>query len=478
MKTTPTFMVFLIIVIEGYIVLSSELLAIRQTVPFVGSGTDTVSIIIAAVLMPLAFGYYMGGLYRSTHSQVLARNSIRKKLTRNLAISSIFLLLGLSTLPVLVFFLTLLSAEIYHRLLMVSLYAAIFLVTPVYLLGQTVPLVSNYFSREALSKITGKMLFFSTVGSFMGATFSTLVLMTFLGVNYTVIFNFLLLCSLILILSKNNKERLITVLGLAAICVAINSGAVMSTLKIVSNNQYNTIMVYEDKEGMRHFVQNNSDSSGIDKNGKRHAYIEEAEKHFLIPLQNPALPPKDILVIGAGGFTFGLNDTKNSFTYVDIDPSLEKVATKYFLKQPLTPNKKFVPYAIQGYFNTTDSSYDLILLDVYNGDITLPEDLVTIEFFTSIKKHLKPGGILLINFIVSPTFVDRMSPHLENTLRAVFPHVSRQMIGDFDGWNQDPNVRNNALYFYRNPPDGNDRTDTIYTQDKNPIFFDKPQERR
>lgn len=62
---------FTIIVLEGYVVLSSELLAIRQTIPFAGSGTDTISIIIAAVLMPLAFGYYAAGRFRpDPHSPV------------------------------------------------------------------------------------------------------------------------------------------------------------------------------------------------------------------------------------------------------------------------------------------------------------------------------------------------------------------------------------------------------------------------
>jgi len=58
------FFLFFIIFLEGYVVLSAELIAIRLTVPFVGSGTDTVSIIIAAVLMPLAVGYYVGGQYK------------------------------------------------------------------------------------------------------------------------------------------------------------------------------------------------------------------------------------------------------------------------------------------------------------------------------------------------------------------------------------------------------------------------------
>lgn len=59
-----TFALFTLIILEGYVVLSSELIAIRLNLPFVGSGTDTISIIIAAILMPLAFGYHAGGRFK------------------------------------------------------------------------------------------------------------------------------------------------------------------------------------------------------------------------------------------------------------------------------------------------------------------------------------------------------------------------------------------------------------------------------
>lgn len=48
---------FLIIFLEGYVVLASEILAIRQTLPNLGGATDSTAIIIAGVLMPLALGY-------------------------------------------------------------------------------------------------------------------------------------------------------------------------------------------------------------------------------------------------------------------------------------------------------------------------------------------------------------------------------------------------------------------------------------
>ncbi|MGB0719517.1 MAG: hypothetical protein ACPGRX_03535, partial [Bdellovibrionales bacterium] len=95
-KTLPVFFLFVIIVLEGYVVLSSELLAIRQSIPFVGSGTDTVSIIIAAVLMPLAFGYQAGGRFKPGFNENGKYHSIRRKLITNILISMVILLGGLS----------------------------------------------------------------------------------------------------------------------------------------------------------------------------------------------------------------------------------------------------------------------------------------------------------------------------------------------------------------------------------------------
>ena len=55
---------FAVILLEGFVVLAFELLAIRQLIPFVGSSTDVVAIVIGAVLMPLSFGYYSGGDFK------------------------------------------------------------------------------------------------------------------------------------------------------------------------------------------------------------------------------------------------------------------------------------------------------------------------------------------------------------------------------------------------------------------------------
>lgn len=473
-KTLPVFLLFIIIVLEGYVVLSSELLAIRQTIPFVGSGTDTVSIIIAAVLMPLAFGYQAGGRYRPGFSASGKYRSIRKKLINNMFISMIILLLGLSYMLINIFFYSLINMGITHRLVLITLYSAAFLVYPVYLLGQTIPLVSNYFSKEKLAKVTGKILFFSTLGSFLGAVFSTLVLMANIGVHHTVSLNFVILAVLIMLLSKQKLTE-ITLLAVAIVGASfyLNSGSMMANFNIVENNQYNTIIVVEE-DGERHLVMNNNGSSMYSEDGRKHDYVEFIEKISITPILN-AEEPKDILVIGAGAFTMGFEDTTNTYDFIDIDKSLKKISEEYILKAELTDNKTFHTVPARAFLTQSNKQYDLIILDAYLGDLTLPEHLITVEFFEHVKSHVKPNGSVVGNFIASPNLANRFSRKLDNTLREVFPNINRYIVEEHDVWNTDKNRTANVIYSYTHFPE--EDTDKIYTDNKNTVFYDKPQNR-
>ena len=126
LNTHYRFLLFLVIIIEGYIVLSTELLAIRQSIPFVGSGTDTVSVIIAAVLMPLAFGYQAGGNFKIKRL-FGKRITVRRKLIINITIAALILLPGLSYQFMLMFFSFLSSLEITNRIHQISIYSILFL---------------------------------------------------------------------------------------------------------------------------------------------------------------------------------------------------------------------------------------------------------------------------------------------------------------------------------------------------------------
>lgn len=475
-KIDRVLFLFIVIVLEGYVVLSTELLAIRQTIPYIGSGTDTVSIIIAAVLMPLAFGYHAGGKF-TPRIQNGRYYGVRQKLIFNIMVAMFILLIGLSYVLISAFFMTLANMGMDNRLVMASLYSAIFLVTPVYLLGQTIPLISNFFSKKKLSEITGQMLFLSTMGSFMGAVFSTLVLMATIGVHYTAAINFIILGFLVFFLSRKKMTETVFYAGVMVVAgLTLNSDHAMKIFNIVDNNQYNTIAVIEDPETGRHLSLNNSDSSLYNDAGRKHAYVELAEKLAIEPIMSAA-EPKEILVIGAGAFTFGIDDKTNNYDFVDMDKALKWVAEDYILKKKLSPNVTFHPLEVRAYFMKTDKKYDMILLDAYLGDLTLPEHLVTQEFFRQVKGHLKENGIVIANFIASPNFSTPFSRHIDNTFRSVFPHISRHVMSDeYNPWNENPNLITNILYIYRDHPGAD--AEKVYTDNKNTVFYDKPKSRK
>lgn len=471
-------LLFITILIEGYVVLACELIAIRQLIPFVGSGTEVIAIVISAVLMPLAIGYHFGGMTVARLRRKKQICSIRKVLLRNLISALIVLGLGLSYVFMELFFTVLEVAGVQHRMAQTFVYVMLFLVGPVFMLGQTVPLVSNYFSRKNLSQVTGHMLFFSTIGSFFGSIFTTIVLMSIIGVHHTVIVTMALLAGLTVMLSRRmlSYETLLAGISLAAV-VGLNQSSTMSALNIVSNNAYNTVIINDvkDEPGSRILIANRSYSSKIsDDPNHQFDYWKYIQRHFIDPVMDGSQPPKKILIIGAGGFAIGESDTHNHYTYIDIDPALKEVSERHFLKRKLSDNKKFIPMSARAFLMQNKDKYDLILIDAFTNKHSIPLECTTREFLLAVKAHLKTGGIVLVNVLSSPTFNERFTVRYHNTFASVFPQFSRQVLGDFNAWDADTSKikkQHNIIYSYHDSPFTGDMT--IYTDDLNTFSLDR-----
>jgi len=482
-----SFLLFIIIFIEGYVVLASELLAIRLVVPWVGSGTDVISIVIAAVLLPLAFGYHFGGRFQSVRkAKGLGFMSIRKKLLQNIMVSSVILCLGLSYTLLGSFFAALYGMGVEHRLVQAAIYAGLFLVYPVFLLGQTIPLISHYYSSHKLAEMTGKMLFFSTVGSFMGSIFSTVILMSTIGVHNTSIFIVFLLSTLILLLMKRNQLKPLAVaIAVLVVSYHFNSGTELERQGIVNNNGYNTVHVLPysgDEDAVIMMLNDNASSSYKEGEGSIYNYAHYIEGHFIKPIDTTK-DPKKILVLGAAGFTLGIFDTHNEYIFVDIDPDLKEIAEEKFLKQELTPNKKFSVVGARGFLTNAAQkgvTFDLVIQDTFSGGYSVPEHLVTREYFEQVRSVLKPGSVMIMNTLASASFEDIYSQRLDNTVRSVFPRVSRLAVPGvgkaFNAWEATKISRGlystNVVYTYHHNPKANEENG-IYTDDKNTVFLDK-----
>jgi len=471
----PTLILFLIIFLEGYVVLSTELIAIRLLLPYTGSGTDTVSIIIAAVLMPLAFGYYYGGRFKKRVGGEGRPYLIRDKLIFNLVVSALILTPGLSFVFLdQAFEIAMRDWGWTNRLWLTTAYAGIFLVTPVFLLGQTVPLVSNYFSHQRLPAVAGRMLFFSTIGSFMGAVFCTLVLMTTIGVHNTVTVTIGCMMVLVFLLARKKRSGApLLMVAVFAVAALLNSDAMMKRHDIVGNNLYNLIQI--DETTFRDTIMlklNRTYASAVykdDSSVPRLDYVAFIEETFLQPLYQSDTP-KDILVLGAGGFTMGYEDSRNNYIFVDIDKDLKHVAETHLLREELGPNKVFVPIEARAFLNQDDQLYDLIILDLYRDPISAPEYLVTLDFFLQVKARLKEGGVIAGNYFASPNFHDAYSVRLDNTMRAAFPNLNRHVIRTYNAFDDKARWAN-VIYSYRHD---SARAQGIYTDNLNRSPFDKP----
>lgn len=459
-------LLYLVIFIEGYVVLSSEILAMRQISPFIGTGTDIISIILASFLLPLAVGYDTGGKFKP--QKIFGYFiTVRKKILINFVIAASLMTFGLSYRLLFTFFYKVFSLEIYNRILATSIYSALFVIIPIYLLGQTVPLISRYFHQHQNAKTTGKILFISTLGSVSGAIFPPLFLMYFLGAHHATTLNFLLLTCLTVLLSK----RLLSWSVFLMVClftfnIIINSNYMLLSLAVKKNNRYGTIATRHENGYNYLRINHNQDSKYNPDTKRKHDYIEFAERIAIHPIMTNNDPAREILIIGAGGFTFGHEDKKNKYTFVDIDSDLQGIAERYILKEPIGENKKFVPQEARAFLRSNDKKFDVIYLDAYLGGLSIPEQLVTKEFYTQVYDTLNDKGVLVINMIVSPNFSNTFTRSLDNTILSVFPNISRVAINDtYVVWNEKENIAGNVAYIYKK--NEGDNTKEIYTDTQN-----------
>ncbi|MCP8351874.1 hypothetical protein [Candidatus Synchoanobacter obligatus] len=147
-----------LVLAEGFVVLASEVTLMRLLMPYVGSGIDVTAILITAILLPMAYGYaYAGTLGHASNEQVVAR-----RLCYNFFMAQAILLVGLSYLKVDLFFHLCGVIGLVNHWILTAIYAVLFVVYPVFLLAQTLPLVTAYFKEVGARQLTGQLLFFST----------------------------------------------------------------------------------------------------------------------------------------------------------------------------------------------------------------------------------------------------------------------------------------------------------------------------
>jgi predicted membrane-bound spermidine synthase len=404
--------IFIIIFLEGFISIGIELLAIRTTIPYIGSNIVNTSIIIGIFLLFLSLGYYYGGTIK---------DKFEEKLLQNLTKAAFIFVIGTNVIFLDTFFLMLFKNV--NPIFSLMIYNLIIIGPIIFLLGQTIPIVINFLNIDNISKTNSIVLFLSTLGSFLGSILTTLLLFNFFGVDYTIFifaFVFVLLICLILFLLWNQKiiKQTIYIARyiFGSIFIIYISFTNIIINKYIYQNNYSSTQIME-HNSIKYLIINNSLSASFNKetNNSEFDYIKFIQNEIQnnSKYNNHGL---NILIIGSGGFTISLPDTKNNYTYIDIDKNLKEEVEKHFLKSQI--NHNFIGEDIRKYLLYTKEKYDIIVMDVYNNNHTIPQYLITKEFFENINKHIKDDGKIYLNIIsnLNSKYANHINQTINKTL--------------------------------------------------------------
>jgi SAM-dependent methyltransferase len=221
-----------------------------------------------------------------------------------------------------------------------------------------------------------------------------------------------------LLLANRNMKIIAFSLSTAAIAAAFNSQH-----DVTADTAYAEYIVGDvtlsGQQNPRAFWVNKSTASLIDDSEPPNytRYIKHLRQ---ILLDDLGFKGKEILVLGAGGFTLSHHEQLNRYTYVDIDPAIREIAEKHFLHETITG--EFIADDARRFIATTERRFDAVVVDVYSSHTSIPSHLVTREFWAGTRRALKPDGVLLANLILDGKLE---SPYARNLLATIESEYGR-----------------------------------------------------
>lgn len=407
----PRNLLYLIVFIEGFCSLGAEVIALRRLVPHVGSAIVVTAPTIGLFLLALALGYGSGARVSERFTAVVARNFL---------ISALLVGLGLARVTVDGLF-----AQVQPTWLAYLLFVGAVLCPVAWLLGQTVPVLTNLMKHLRTGEASGYALYWSTLGSFLGSVSLSLVVMQWLGVSAAVLVCAVLLALGSLLLASPSWLAWGKSLSVGVVAAFINLQPNASVLDTVYADYTVKPIQRPDLLNPRGFLINNSLASLMDDSQPpKYARYVQHLRHII--LDELGLVGGDILVLGAGGFTLSHQEPTNRYTFVDIDPKIREIAEQRFLKEPIRGT--FIVDDARRFVRTTDQRFDAVVVDVFSSHTSIPGHLVTQEFWKDTRRTLTPTGVLLINLILDGRLETPYARNLLATIDSVYGRCAVEVL--------------------------------------------------
>ena len=375
---------------EGAVVMGTELCGAKLLAPYFGSSLYVWACVMALTLGGLAAGYFLGGRFslHKNHHAILMRTVL------GAAVYIACLPLGSFLWVYFAAHLSLIPA--------VLLSSSFVLFPPVLMMGMVSPLLIKSLTSlpEEAGKKAGEIYAISTCGGIFFIFLQAFYTIPHWGLTLSLLFNAALLGSFSLVYFIRIKQffpLLFLAASLFFSCQSIRSNihtryetdGLMGKLEVRDIDRQPGIAL----QNCRFLMINNIIQSciGLDSGESKLPYATVLEKNLSLLCPQA----KNALVLGLGGGVISnlLDKKKISVTAAELDERMIWVSKQYF---GLSPNIKILHDDARHALYSLKESYDLIVLDLFAGEVT-PAHVLSLESFRQLHGLLKPHGFLFMN---------------------------------------------------------------------------------
>lgn len=415
----------------GMTVMGVELSATRLLAPYFGTSSIVYTVVIGLIMISMSIGNVLGGRSADKHNDLGRLFSLLWVVALWVAVIPLLGKYVITLVTVLMMYVLpgnlLVAGSVVSCLLVFS--------APLLILGMVSPYLVKLGVRdmENSGRTTGEIYAASTIGSIIGTFIPTFLTIPYIGTMKSFLVFALalnLICLYYFITRKKGLAKVLitTVLTAALLILPVkNSFAFWTDVVLEDESLYNYLQVTENSNsvilstnvafGVQSVYMKNRKLSGL--------YYDYAVTSPLMLKEASAKKPADILVLGMGTGTFA-KECKYFFPEsridgVEIDQKIVDLSKKYFglsdkdARIYINDGRTFLSSPEAG-------KYDIVMVDAYH-DITIPFHMSTKEFFSQIKEHLNPGGIIMININMRSDKSTEIVDYLTQTLRSEMNRV-------------------------------------------------------